>query len=193
MTADAIRAAAANFHNCLDGLWPAAARRGISRSAFDACTAGLTPDLRIMDLLDAQPEFTKSFWDYLDMLVTDERIAQGPRAPRANTRTTFDAVERAYGVDRYIIAAIWGVETNYGTLGGDRPVLRSTATLACVGRRQNYFRDEFLAALEILAARRHQARAAWSAPGPAPSARPSSCRPRSSTTRSTSTATAAAT
>ena len=48
------------------------------------------------------------------------------------------------------IAAIWGVETNYGTNVGDRPVLRSTATLACIGRRQNYFRDEFLATLEIL-------------------------------------------
>ena len=42
------------------------------------------------------------------------------------------------------------METNYGTLGGDRPVIRSTATLACIGRRQNYFREEFLSALEIL-------------------------------------------
>jgi lytic murein transglycosylase len=83
-------------------------------------------------------------------LVSDERIAQG-RALLERYRSTFDAVERAYGVDRYIIAAIWGVETNYGTLGGDRPVIRSTATLACIGRRQNYFREEFLSALEILA------------------------------------------
>ena len=30
-----------------------------------------------MDLLDNQPEFTKSFWDYLDILVTNERIEQG--------------------------------------------------------------------------------------------------------------------
>jgi lytic murein transglycosylase len=59
-------------------------------------------------------------------------------------------VERAYGVDRYVIAAIWGVESDYGSGGGDRPVVRSTATLACVGRRQKYFRDEFLATLEIL-------------------------------------------
>ncbi len=59
-------------------------------------------------------------------------------------------MEKAYGVDRHIIAAIWGIELNYSTEIGDRPVLRSTATLACVGRRQNYFRDEFLAALEIL-------------------------------------------
>jgi len=149
MTADAIRAAAANFHLCVEKMWPAAARRGISRSVFEANTASLTPDLRIMDLLDNQPEFTKSVWDYLDILVTPERIEQG-RALLERYRTTFDAVERAYGVDRYTIVAIWGVETNYGTLGGDRSVIRSTATLACIGRRQNYFREEFLSALEIL-------------------------------------------
>src|SRR5262249_25009089 len=55
MTAQAIRAAAANFRNCLAGLWPLAERRGVSRAVFEANVAGLTPDLRIMDLLDAQP------------------------------------------------------------------------------------------------------------------------------------------
>src|SRR5579863_2852895 len=149
MTADAIRAAAADFANCLEGLWPDAARRGVSRENFERLTAGLTPDLRIMDLLDAQPEFTKSPWDYLDALVSDERIARG-RELLAQYAAVFDAVERAYGVDRHIVAAIWGVESNYGTMGGDRPVIRSTATLACVGRRRDYFREEFLSALEIL-------------------------------------------
>jgi len=149
MTADAIRVAAADFANCLEGLWPDAARRGVSRENFERLTAGLTPDLRIMDLLDAQPEFTKSPWDYLDALVSDERIARG-RELLAQYASVFDAVERNYGVDRHIVAAIWGVESNYGTMGGDRPVIRSTATLACVGRRRDYFREEFLSALEIL-------------------------------------------
>ena len=66
------------------------------------------------------------------------------------TAQAFARAEATYGVDRYIIAAIWGVETKYGTVAGERPVIRSTATLACVGRRQDYFKDEFLAALEIL-------------------------------------------
>jgi lytic murein transglycosylase len=150
MTAEAIRAAAANFRACLEALWPQAQRRGVSRALFDAQTADLTPDLRIMDLLDAQPEFTKSVWDYLDILVNEDRIQNG-RAILSRYRTVFDAVEKAYGVDRYIIAAIWGVESNYGTQIGDRSVIRSTATLACIGRRRDFFRDEFLAALEILA------------------------------------------
>ena len=150
MTAEAIRAAAANFRGCLGALWPLAERRGVTRAVFDANVAGLTPDLRIMDLLDAQPEFTKSFWDYLDILVNEDRIQNG-RAILAQHRATFDAVERAYGVDRHFIAAIWGVESNYGTQIGERSVIRSTATLACIGRRQDYFREELLSALEILA------------------------------------------
>src|SRR5712691_10246112 len=149
MSASAIREAAANFDNCVAGMWPDAARRNISQESFQRFTAGLTPDLRIMDLLDAQPEFTKSIWDYLDILVNDNRLAKG-REVLAKYKAQFDATEKAYGVDRYAIAAIWGIESNYSTQIGDRSVLQSTATLACVGRRQAYFRDEFLSALEIL-------------------------------------------
>jgi len=149
MTTEAILAAAANFGTCLENLWPEAARRGVTRATFEANTRGLTPDLRIMDLVDAQPEFTKAFWDYLDLLVNDARIKRGGEI-LAQYRPVFDTVEKAYGVDRHIVVAIWGIESNFGTMVGDRPVIRSTATLACVGRRQAYFRDEFLAALEII-------------------------------------------
>lgn len=149
MTAAAIRAAAANFPNCIERMWPQAARQRISRATFDRLTAGLAPDLRIMDLLDSQPEFTKAIWDYLDILVNERRVERG-REMLAKYSAQFGAAERAYGVDRHIIAAIWGAETDYGAIRGDRSVLRSTATLACVGRRQRYFRDEFVAALDIL-------------------------------------------
>src|SRR4029077_17171132 len=149
MTADAIRAAAADFPNCVERLWPDAARRRGSRVTVEHFPASLAPDLSIMDKLDAQPEFTKATWDYLDVLVSDERIAGG-REGLTQYAPVFAAVARAYGVDPAMIAAVWGVESNYGTMGGDRSVIRSTATLACVGRRQDYFREEFLSALEIL-------------------------------------------
>src|SRR5436190_13208389 len=149
MMPDAILAAVADFKNCLERMWPDAARRGITRASFERFTADLEPDVKIMDFVDAQPEFTKAVWDYVDLLVTDERIAKG-RELLATHAATFDAVEKAYGVDRHVIVAIWGVETKYGTVAGERLVIRSTATLACVGRRQAYFKDEFLAALEIL-------------------------------------------
>jgi lytic murein transglycosylase len=149
MTASAIRQAAANLPNCVASMWPDAARRRITQENFERFTAGLEPDLRIMDLMDSQPEFTKAIWDYLDILVNDNRLAKG-RDILAQYKQQFDAVEKTYGVDRYVIASIWGIESNYSTQMGDRNVVRSTATLACIGRRQAYFKDEFLTALEIL-------------------------------------------
>jgi peptidoglycan lytic transglycosylase B len=149
MTASAIRQAAANFPSCVASMWPDAARRNITQQNFERFTTGLEPDLRIMDLMDSQPEFTKAIWDYLDILVNDNRLAKG-REILAKYKPQFDAAEKTYGVDRYAIAAIWGIESNYSTQMGDRGVLNSTATLACIGRRQAYFKDEFLSALEIL-------------------------------------------
>ena len=149
MMPDAILGAVADFKNCIERTWPEAARRGVTRASFDRFTGDLEADVKIMDFVDAQPEFTRAFWDYVDLLVTEERIAKGRELLAAHA-ATFDAVERAYGVDRHIIMAIWGVETKYGAVAGERPVVRSAATLACVGRRQAYFKDEFLGALEIL-------------------------------------------
>src|SRR5829696_6267475 len=149
MTPAAIAEATADFGVCLERLWPQAAKRGISRATYETYALSLTPDVKIMEFLDSQPEFTQALWDYLDFLVTDARIARG-REILAQHAGIFDAVEKAYGVDRYIITAIWGIESNFSTAGGERPVVRSTATLACIGRRQAYFRDEFLSALEIL-------------------------------------------
>jgi membrane-bound lytic murein transglycosylase B len=149
MAAEAIRSAAANFEQCLARIAPEAERRGVSRATYQAQTRGLTPDLKIMDLVDAQPEFTKAFWEYLDLLVSEERIARG-REILAQHRASFDAAEKHYGVDRHVIAAIWGIESKYSTMIGERSVIRSTATLACIGRRQDYFRNEFIAALELL-------------------------------------------
>src|SRR6202035_95638 len=131
MTASAIREAAANFDTCVASMWPDAARRNIPQANFERFTTGLSPDLRIMDLLDAQPEFTKSIWDYLDILVNDDRLARG-REILSQYKAQFDATEKAYGVDRYVITAIWGIESNYSTQMGDRSVLQSTATLACI-------------------------------------------------------------
>ena len=91
MTASAIREAAANFDHCVASMWPDAARRGVSQESFQKFTAGLAPDLRIMDLMDSQPEFTKAIWEYLDILVNDNRMAKG-REILAKYKPQFDAV-----------------------------------------------------------------------------------------------------
>lgn len=68
----------------------------------------------------------------------------------AEHRATFDSVARRFRTDPHVVAAIWGIESNFGRGMGSYDVLRSLATLSCHGRRQQYFRRELLAALRIV-------------------------------------------
>lgn len=110
---------------------------------------GVEPDPTVLEAMDAQPEFKTPIWDYLAVLVDDERVADG-RENLQRWSAVLDQVESRYGVDRNIVVAVWGVESNFGRQAGGRPLVRSLATGACAGRRQKFFRDEFMATLRIL-------------------------------------------
>ncbi|MGE0208552.1 MAG: lytic murein transglycosylase [Lysobacteraceae bacterium] len=146
------RAAAATdsaFAGCLAALRSRAAAEGVPGAAFDRFTDGLAPDASVLTLLDAQPEFTTPIWDYLAALVDARRVAQG-REMLAHHAAVLARVEAAYGVDRHTVVAVWGVESDYGQVSGNRPLLVSLATLSCAGRRQAFFRGEFLALVKLL-------------------------------------------
>jgi lytic murein transglycosylase len=142
--------ARADFSSCIASIRADAARRGISNATLDAAFAGLEPDMKIFDLQNAQPEFKTPIWDYIAGLVDDERIADGKARLREYARA-FETAEQRYGVTRFVIAAVWGVETDYGRSMGKRPLVQSLSTLACFGERTNYFRGELIATLKILA------------------------------------------
>jgi membrane-bound lytic murein transglycosylase B len=93
---------------------------------------GLTPDPKVPNLVTSQPEFTTPMWDYIESRVTQSRINRGVAAIERNANL-FTATGQRYGVDPYLLGAIWGVETDYGSvLGNDgliRPIVRSLATL----------------------------------------------------------------
>lgn len=142
-------ASAADFKACVRALRSEAAAKGISGQTFDKAMAGIEPDPGVLDSVDNQPEFTTPIWDYLAGLVDDQRIADG-QARLAELAPVLADVERKFGVDRYTLVAVWGVETDYGRNMGRRPLLRSLATVSCFGNRQQYFRNELLATLGIL-------------------------------------------
>jgi lytic murein transglycosylase len=96
-----------------------------------------------------QTEFRRSLEDYLSIAVSDERVAKG-RTAFSKYRSTLSAIENSYGVDAYIITAIWGLESFYGQRRGDVPVVSATSTLAFDGRRGAFFENQLLAALKIL-------------------------------------------
>lgn len=134
---------------CLAQLRAPALAAGVQADAFDRYTSGLRMDPSVLPLLDRQPEFTTPLWDYLAMLVDEQRIADG-RAMLAAHAGTLAQVQQRYGVDPATVVAVWGVESDYGRNFGQRPLLVSLGTLSCFGRRQGYFRSEWFEALKIL-------------------------------------------
>ena len=142
--------AQADFQSCLSGLQSQAAAAGVSAQAFRAATDGIVYDDKVIELSQAQPEFKTPIWDYMAALVDDERVEDGRAAMQQHAAALANA-EARYGVDRYTIAAVWGVESNFGKNLGKMPLVQSLATLACSSnRRRDFFRGELMATLKII-------------------------------------------
>jgi lytic murein transglycosylase len=142
--------AAADFDSCVDDIRVSAAQQGVSRATFDRVMDGVTPDPTAVEAMDKQPEFTTPIWDYMAFLVDEQRVSDGREMMRRHA-AALSSAEARYGVDRYSIAAVWGIESDYGKLAGKWSLPQALATLACTApRRRDYFRGELIATLRIV-------------------------------------------
>ncbi len=143
------RAAEPSFADFVKELWPDAQAKGISRANFDLALKGVMPDPRVIAATKRQPEYGKPVGDYVNSIVSQGRIAHG-RAKAKEFAKTFDAVEKKFAVERWVLLALWGMETDYGAEKDRWDVFRSLATLAYVKYRHPYFRNELLVAMKIM-------------------------------------------
>lgn len=145
-----IGSAEARFSACVDGLKSAAMKAGVSRAVASKALDIAQPDEKVLRLSKVQPEFKIPIWDYLAFLVDEQRVADG-RAMMQKHARVLHAAEQRFGVDRHVIAAVWGVETDYGREAGDSFLPHALATLACEGGpRTRFWRSELIAALKLV-------------------------------------------
>jgi lytic murein transglycosylase len=140
---------AASFAAFIEALWPDAKAEGVSRETFDAAFAGLQLDPVILERTKKQAEFERSIRDYLASAVSERQVEQG-RALVGRWKDTLDIIERRFGIDRYILIALWGLESGYGADIGGKDIIASLASLAFIDFRGGLFRDELIDALVIL-------------------------------------------
>ncbi|QEE37276.1 lytic murein transglycosylase [Octadecabacter sp. SW4] len=128
---------------------PRARSAGISSATLDAAfaNAGYLPGVITRD--GTQIQTRRTLEEYLSIATSDERISKG-RAAFSRHASTLSAIESRYGVDALIVAAIWGMESQFGEKRGEIPVISSTATLAFDGRRGAFYESQLIAALRIL-------------------------------------------
>jgi peptidoglycan lytic transglycosylase B len=128
-----------------------AVARGFERPLVEEALGDLQPSRRVLQLDRTQAQTPAALAVYLSERVTPELIARG-----RDMMTRHDAVltdiERAFGVQREFLVAIWGAESGYGRYTGDVPVFQALATLAWDRRRSMYFRSELFNALAVLRA-----------------------------------------
>jgi membrane-bound lytic murein transglycosylase B len=141
----------AAFDRWIADFRPEALRAGIGGATFDSAMRDIGLNEDSIRRESAQPEFTRPIWAYLDSAVSDTRIENGRRA-LAEQAQTLAAIEARFGVEREVIVAIWGLESSYGTLRGSTPVIESLASLGFQGRRQAFFRQQLIGALQIVQA-----------------------------------------
>jgi len=97
-----------------------------------------------------QAEARKTLWQYLDLTVSDARISKGTALLQTHA-DLFTQIEARFPVPREIIAAVWGMESNFGAIRGDIPVFTALSAMAHQGRRRALFEDQLMAALQIVA------------------------------------------
>lgn len=125
-----------------------AMQEGISKQTLDNAFADVEPIDRIIELDRKQPESTLTLEQYLQKIISDDRISEGRRL-YAENKLVLEKISAQFGVPAPYIVALWGIETSYGENTGNYGVIESLATLAYDGRRSEFFRAELIKALKI--------------------------------------------
>lgn len=137
-----------DFRRCIGNIEQQAVARGIAAATAREVLAGVSPLERVVTADRNQPEFVESFATYLGRRATEERVQRG-RALRSRYRGLLNELTAEYGVPGQYVVAFWGLESDFGRIPGDVPVFNALATLACDGRRGEYFTTELIDALTI--------------------------------------------
>lgn len=147
--ASPVSAQTQSFDTWLSGVKYEAAQKGISQGTINAALQGIQPIQRVIELDRKQPEWKKTFADYKQMIVNETRVKKGRQLIQDHS-VALNEIEKAYGVPKEFIVALWGIETNFGSNTGGFKVVPALATLAWEGRRAAFFKKELLNALKII-------------------------------------------
>lgn len=140
---------ASSFAHWKQEFAPRARAAGISERTLRSALASAKLQPSIIRLDRSQPEFTRAPWQYLDSAVSPQRIRTG-KLKMQEYATPLQAASQRYGVPAQVIAAIWGMESNYGSNFGSFSAVDALATLAFDGRRAEWAQKELIAALRII-------------------------------------------
>ncbi len=103
---------------------------------------------KVLDRDRKQTVFNLTFTEFSKRLISEARLKKG-RENLAKYADVFKKVEDTYGVPGPVLAAFWGLETDYGAIQGDFDTLNALVTLSYDCRRPDLFRPQLIALLKL--------------------------------------------
>src|SRR4051812_43749795 len=138
-----------SFDRFLADLKQQAVAAGVSQRTLSEAAPYLVYDQGIVNRDRGQRVFGQIFTEFAGRMAAPYRMQQGQERIRTHA-AAFARAEKDYGVPPAVIAAFWGLESDFGANMGTLPTLRSLVSLAYDCRRSEMFQNETIAALKIL-------------------------------------------
>ncbi|MCC4297681.1 lytic murein transglycosylase [Aurantimonas coralicida] len=138
-----------DFGAFLQGVRAEAEAKGLSAGAIEAAVADMRQDPKVLAADRAQGVFAQDWQQFATRMVNGYRLQQG-KENLQKYASVLSRIEAETGVPGPVIAAFWGLETDYGAVLGNFDTLAALATLAHDCRRPELFRPHLLAAIEIV-------------------------------------------
>lgn len=118
-------------------------RHGFSQGELNRLFAGVTIKKRVLELMDTQWE-AKPYFEYAPRFITPQMIEQGKRL-LAEHRELLDRIEEEIGVEREVVVAIWGIETQFGKHKGAFSIFQTLNTMFdAYPRRSKFYREQLV-------------------------------------------------
>lgn len=138
-----------SFEQYVEKLKAEARTKGISEQVISVAFEDVTYKPRAVTADRNQPEKKLTLDEYIPRAVPAWKVKQA-KALYQKHHEALTAVGEKYGVQPRFIVALWGVESNFGRFTGNYSVIDALSTMAYEGRREEFFRKEAMAALQIL-------------------------------------------
>ncbi|WMN62107.1 lytic murein transglycosylase (plasmid) [Pseudoalteromonas xiamenensis] len=137
------------FSQYVEQLKVEATEKGYSQSLIDTAFATVKFKKKVIAQDKSQPEVVETLETYLPKRVPQWKVDKARELYKEN-KTLLEKIAKEYGVQARFIVALWGLESNFGRVQGSYPVISALVTLAFDGRREEMYKRQLWAALDIL-------------------------------------------
>ncbi|AZN71257.1 lytic murein transglycosylase [Georhizobium profundi] len=137
-----------DFGQFLQGVRAEAVAQGLSPEAADRVLGSARQDQQVLNHDRSQSVFRMNFIEFSQRIISNNRMQQG-QAMLQRHASVFARAEQEFGVPGPVIAAFWGLETDFGAVQGDINTVNALATLAHDCRRPALFRPQLIGAIAM--------------------------------------------